>query len=261
MSCAHPLSSARRYPGTNVCIVITLLTQQPGDRLPLVLLVLLTAMWLALAVSPVSREDWLLENLLVLLSVPMLVITRHRLRFSNGSYVCLFIFFALHSIGAHYTYALVPYDAWWQTLTGSTLNQMLGWERNHYDRLLHFLYGVLLLQPSAELLGRYVPAHGLWQRILPVLFITSLSAIYELVEWVAALIVAPELGNAYLGTQGDPWDAQQDIALAILGAVVTTVLMELARHPSKRLPQSTEATTDGAAVRGRYPARRTRLSR
>lgn len=199
-----------------------------SQRLPLLLLVLLTGLWLALAIEPVSREDWLLENILVLICVPLLVATHRRLRFSNASYVCMFVFFALHSIGAHYTYALVPYDAWWQSLTGSTLNEMLGWQRNHYDRLQHFLYGALLLPPTAELLARYVPARGVWQRILPMLFITSLSAVYELIEWLAALIVAPDLGVAYLGTQGDPWDAQQDMALAILGAIVTTALLELA---------------------------------
>lgn len=221
--------------------VATLLTQmrhfpqlQRNERLPFLLLVALAALWLALAIDPISRPDWLLENILVLVTVPILVLTRHRMRFSHASYVCLFVFFALHSIGAHYTYALVPYDAWWQTLTGSTLNQMLGWERNHYDRLIHFLYGVLLLQPSSELLGRYAPARGVWRQILPVLFIMSHSVIYELVEWIAALVVAPELGEAYLGTQGDPWDAQQDMALATLGAIVATALIQLMRIPSKR---------------------------
>ncbi len=73
----------------------------------------------------------------------------------------------------------------------------------------------------------------MWQQILPILFVMSHSVIYELVEWIAALIVAPELGNAYLGTQGDPWDAQQDMALATLGAIVTAVLMQLVRSPAK----------------------------
>jgi putative membrane protein len=227
--------------GTNVPCVTTPLTQtryfpevQPRERLPLLLLMLLSAIWLVLAVDPVNRQDWLLENILVLLSVPLLVLTRHRMRFSPGAYGCMFIFFVLHSVGAHYTYSLVPYDAWWQTLTGSTLNQMLGWERNHYDRLLHFLYGVLLLQPAAELLARYAPTRGVWQRVLPVLFIMSHAALFELVEWIAALIVAPELGNAYLGTQGDPWDAQHDMALATLGAIVTTVLLQLSRQQQRR---------------------------
>jgi putative membrane protein len=237
---AHIPGMMIEVTGTNVSCVTTPLTQtryfpevQPRERLPLVLLVLLTVIWLVLAIDPVNRQDWLLENILVLLSVPLLVVTRHRMRFSHGAYVCLFIFFVLHSIGAHYTYSLVPYDRWWQTLTGSTLNQMLGWERNHYDRLLHFLYGVLLLQPAAELLARYAPTRGMWQRVIPVLFIMSQAAIFELVEWIAALIVAPELGNAYLGTQGDPWDAQQDMALATLGAIVTTVLMQLSRQQQR----------------------------
>lgn len=205
-----------------------------NERLPSILLAVLIAVWLILAVEPVSRQDWLLENILVLVSVPLLVATRHRMRFSNGAYVCLFIFYVLHSIGAHYTYSLVPYDAWWQTLTGSTLNQMLGWERNHYDRLIHFLYGILLLQPSAELLERFAPARGAWRWILPIAFIMSHSVIFELIEWIAALIVAPELGEAYLGTQGDPWDAQQDMALATLGAIVATALIRLMDFSTQR---------------------------
>src|SRR5687768_18329861 len=96
-------------------------------QLPATLLALFVAIWLALAVSPISRQDWLLENLLVLISIPALVATRQRLRFSNASYVCLFVFFVLHSVGAHYTYSLVPYDRWWETLTGSTLNELCGW--------------------------------------------------------------------------------------------------------------------------------------
>lgn len=227
----------------------------PSVRLPSTLLVVFIAIWLALAIDPVNRADWLLENLLVLISVPLLVITRKHMRFSNGSYVCLFIFLVMHSIGAHYTYALVPYDSWWQSLTGSTLNQLLGWERNHFDRLVHFLYGVLLLQPSAELLGRYAPARGAWRSILPILFIMSHSAAFELIEFIAAMVVAPELGTAYLGTQGDEWDAQQDMALATLGAIVTTVLLRFtrARSESSRAypPSQADTATSAGAERVR----------
>jgi putative membrane protein len=93
---------------------------------------------------------------------------------------------------------------------------------------------VLLLQPSAELLARYAPARGIWRPMLPILFIVSHSAIFELFEWIAALIVAPELGNAYLGTQGDPWDAQQDMALGALGAILATVILRLTRTAPHR---------------------------
>ena len=204
-------------------------------QLPATLLTLFVAIWLALAVSPISRQDWLLENLLVLIAIPALVATRQRMRFSNASYVCLFVFFLLHSIGAHYTYSLVPYDRWWETLTGSALNDLFGWQRNHYDRLIHFLYGVLILPPSAELFDRYAPSRGVWRGILPVMFVMSHSVMYEIVEWVAALIVAPELGEAYLGTQGDHWDSQQDMALAAAGAVLSMLCVRLGDRSFRRV--------------------------
>lgn len=198
--------------------------------LPGVLLALYAVIWVALAIAPVSRQDWLLENLLVFLCVPLLIATRKRLRFSNASYVCLFVFMVLHSIGAHYTYALVPYDEWFRSLTGSTLSELLGLSRNHYDRLVHFLYGVLILPPCAEIIERYAAPRAGWRWTMPVFFVMSHSAVYEMIEWIAAQIVAPELGSAYLGTQGDEWDAQKDMALATLGAVLSSIVLWLNRR-------------------------------
>jgi putative membrane protein len=211
-------------------------TIHPRLELPATLLALFVAIWLALAVSPISREDWLLENLLVLISIPALVATRHRLRFSNASYLCLFVFFLLHSVGAHYTYSLVPYDRWWEMLSGNTLNELFGWQRNHYDRLVHFMYGVLVLPPAVELFDRYAPSRSAWRGILPVMFVMSHSVIYEIVEWVAALIVAPELGDAYLGTQGDHWDAQRDMALATAGSVLSMLFLGIRGRSFRRVP-------------------------
>jgi putative membrane protein len=209
---------------------------RPSFQLPATLLALFVAIWLAFAISPISRQDWLLENLLLLIAIPALVATRQRMRFSNASYVCLFVFFVLHSVGAHYTYSLVPYDRWWEMLTGSTLNELFGWQRNHYDRLVHFLYGMLVLPPAAELFDQYAPSRGAWRGILPVLFVMSHSVVYEIVEWIAALIVAPELGDAYLGTQGDHWDAQQDMALATAGSVLSMLFVSLRGLSFRRAP-------------------------
>jgi putative membrane protein len=201
-------------------------------RTPRRLLVALCAIWIWLAISPVSREDWLLENLLVLIAVPALAATRNRFRFSDAAYRCLFAFFVLHAIGAHYTYSLVPYDRWWEALTGSTLSDVLGWQRNHYDRAVHFLYGILMLLPTVELFERYAPPRAAWRWLMPVFFVMAHSVIYELVEWVAALLVAPELGAAYLGTQGDGWDAQKDMALATAGSVLA--MLSLRWHANRR---------------------------
>lgn len=202
-------------------------TEPRHSLLPAILLGIFVPFWLALAISPVSRQDWLLENLLVLVAVPLLVVTSQRLRFSNGAYLCLFFFLVFHSIGAHYTYALVPYDSGWQSVTGSSLNELFGWQRNHYDRLVHFLYGVLMLPAAMELFERYAPLPGSWRWLMPFFFVASHGGIYEIVEWIAALIVAPDLGNAYLGTQGDPWDAQWDMAWATAGAALSVLVLRV----------------------------------
>lgn len=204
-------------------------------RYPAVLLALFTALWLALAVAPVYRQDWLLENLLVFVAIPILVATSGRLRFSDGSYTCLFVFFALHSIGAHYTYSLVPYDEWFRALTGHSLDAMLGFERNHFDRFVHLLYGLLITPAAVELFGHYGRYPRVWAALFPLLFMASHSTIYELVEWAAALVFGGDLGQAYLGTQGDVWDAQKDMALAMTGSAVTMVILAAAgRLPIRR---------------------------
>jgi putative membrane protein len=191
------------------------------------------AVWIVLAAAPVNRSDWLLENLLVLVAVPILIVTRKRLQFSNLAYSCLFAFFVSHAIGAHYTYSLVPYEQWAQALGGS-IDELFGWQRNHYDRLIHFLYGALMMAPTVELLARVAPATGIWKQLLPIAFVTSHAAIYELLEWTAASIVAPELGNAYLGTQGDSWDAQKDMALALAGSVLAMLLLQFRYRRAER---------------------------
>ncbi len=203
-----------------------------SPHLPALLLVLLVLVWIPLAISPVSRADWLLENLLVFVSVPAFVATYHRMRFSNAAYLCLFAFLSVHIVGAHYTYSLVPYDAWLQAITGGSLQAALGFTRNHFDRFVHFLYGLLLLLPSVELLNRHMSLKSVWQWIVPVLFVTSHSTAYEIIEMMAALIVAPDLGDAYLGTQGDAWDAQKDMALALMGSVIGMILLSAGHRPN-----------------------------
>jgi putative membrane protein len=194
-------------------------------RAPAILLAVFAAFWMALAIHPVSRDDWLLENLLTIVAIPALILTRNKLHFSNAAYGCLFAFFCLHTIGSHYTYSLVPYDAWAQSLTGRSLNDALDFTRNHYDRLVHFMYGALIVVPSLELFIAYAPPKMSWRFLMPIFFVMSHSVIYEMIEWLAALMVAPELGQAYLGTQGDEWDAQKDMALATVGAVFTMLLL------------------------------------
>lgn len=193
-------------------------------RYPGLLLALLVAFSIALAIRPHDRADWLLENSLLFAAVGVLVATHRALPLSRVSYTLIFLFLCLHTVGAHYTYSLVPYDAWVEAFTGRTLSSWLGWERNHFDRLVHFLYGLLLAYPAREVFLRVADVRGFWGYYLPLDVVMATSMLYELIEWGAAMAFGGDLGTAYLGTQGDPWDAQKDMALATTGAVIAMLI-------------------------------------
>jgi len=200
----------------------------PLERDRLRLLAVYAALFAVLAtwaaIEPFDRRDWALENLLTVVAVLLLVGTYRVLPLSRISYTLIFLFLCLHEVGSHYTYAEVPYDAWTRDWFGTGFNSWVGWERNHYDRFVHLGYGLLLAYPVREVVLRVGDIRGFWGYFLPLDLTMSTSMLYELIEWVVALIVGGELGAAYLGSQGDPWDAQKDMALASLGALIAMTL-------------------------------------
>lgn len=191
-------------------------------------------LWLALAVAPKDRADWALENVLVLAFVPALLASLRWFPLSRLSWTLILLFLSLHSVGAHYTYSEVPYNGWSEALLGFRLNDALGLERNHFDRLVHFSYGLLLAYPMRELFLRVANARGFWGYFLPLDLTLSTSAIFELFEWGAAELFGGDLGVAYLGTQGDVWDAHKDMALAGLGALIAMSLTLLVNRRRQR---------------------------
>ena len=199
------------------------------------------ATWIALAIAPSYRSDWLLENLLVFAFWAALAATHPRFVFSNFSWLVIALFLALHAVGAHYTYSETP--------LGFRMQEVFGWSRNHYDRLVHFAFGLLLTYPMREIALRVLRVRPLWGWLLPFLAALSMSCAYELVEAWIAWIVSPELGTAYLGTQGDEWDAQRDMSCAFAGAVVALAATALFRRATGREPWSL------LAPRGRRAAR------
>ena len=194
----------------------------------------LAVLWVALAIAPVDRSDWLLENVLLVLGVVVLLVTRKWLPLSGISYTTILVFLCLHIIGAHYTYAEVPYDAGFRSLTGHSFNELVGWKRNNYDRVVHFSYGLLLAYPIRELFLRVANVRGFWGYFLPLDLTMSTSMIYELVEWLAADRFGGGLGAAFLGSQGDQWDAQKDMALASLGALIAMTVTAIVNSISQR---------------------------
>ena len=193
-------------------------------------------LWVALGISPSDRGTWLLENALVLGLLAVLWFSRRVFRFSDASLYLILLFLALHAVGSHYTYSDVPYDAWWQSLTGHSLNEALGWKRNHFDRLVHFSYGLLLAYPIREFFLRVVEVRGFWGYFLPLDVTLSTSALYELIEWGAAELFGGDLGMHYLGTQGDVWDSHKDMALAALGALIAVIIIACINQRLKHDP-------------------------
>lgn len=182
------------------------------NRFLQLLLLWLVALWIVTAIEPFDRRDWLLENLLVFLYGAILIVTYRRFAFSDLSYGLFGVFLSLHLVGAHYTYAETPFGFW--------LQDAFGLSRNHYDRIVHFCFGLLLGYPFRELLLRVVGVRPAWSYLMVMVTVLGFSGFYEALEGVVAVLVSPELGAAYLGTQGDEWDAQKDTALAFAGSVV-----------------------------------------
>lgn len=206
----------------------------PRGRFVAVLGSLLVLVIIRSAIGAHYPHDWMMENALMVLVGIVLVSTYRSLLLSRVSYSLIFIFLCLHETGAHWTYAEVPYNEWWRALFGVTLNDVLGFERNHFDRLVHFSYGLLIAYPIREVFLRVADVRGFWGYFLPLDLVMSTSMIFELIEWAAAETFGGELGIAYLGTQGDVWDAHKDMALASLGAIIAMTIIALINARYKR---------------------------
>lgn len=183
-----------------------------NPRLLLGLLMTYGLLWIGLAIDPLDRRDWLLENLLAVGTIAILLLTYRRFKFSTLSYGLIVLFLLLHAIGAHYTYAEVPFGFW--------LKDTFHLSRNPFDRIVHFAFGALLAYPLRELLIRLAHVRGFWSYYLPASGILAQSGFFEVIEGIVAMLVNPELGARYLGTQGDEWDAQKDMAAAFAGALI-----------------------------------------
>ena len=170
------------------------------------------AVWIWAAINPKYYDGWLLENYLVFIFVPLILIAAIYFKLSNLSYTLITIFMISHVIGSHYTYAEVPF--------GYVLQDWFGSTRNMYDRLIHFSFGFLLAYPVREVFMRLSNSKGFWSYYLPIELTLAFSAIYEIIEWLAAANVDPSAGLAFLGSQGDIWDAQKDMLVAGIGAHV-----------------------------------------
>lgn len=184
-----------------------------NESFALILLFAFAVVWIINGFNVLDRTDWVLENAINIPFIVILIFISKWFRFSKTSYGLFYIYMFMNIIGSHYTYSEVPFGYW--------LQGFFGLERNHYDRIIHFLFGFLLAYPMREVYVRVGNYKGFWALGAPIIMVFGLSCVYELIEWGIVVIFASDLGVAYLGTQGDVWDAQKDMFLAGVGSIIT----------------------------------------
>ena len=191
-----------------------LLTQVPflKNRFLHGLLAAMAAVLAASAYHPTMVFDWFLENLIVLVFLIALIFSYHAVPLSRSSYVLIFVYLCFHEWGAHYKYDGV--------LLGEWMKVWLHTNRNHYDRVLHLMFGLLLGYPMMEAYMHLTGVRNAWRYWFPMEASIAFGAIYEIIEAIVASLVSPEHGEAFVGMQGDMWDAQEDMGLGLVGAAI-----------------------------------------
>lgn len=175
------------------------------------------AVWIYSFVRTTDLNNWLIENTLTAIFLLFLVITYRKHQMSDLSYLLICVYLCMHVYGSMKTYSEAP--------LGFKMQEWFGTKRNPYDRMVHFGFGFLLAYPMREFFLRWLKAPKWAAWLLPIEISLSFGALYELIEWAVADLIFPEQGGAYLGTQGDIWDAQKDIFMAFLGAVIATTII------------------------------------
>ncbi len=185
-------------------------------------LLLFIGVWISTLIGTSDLNNWLLENTLPIVFMLLLIITNKRFQFSDLSCLLLCMYLCLHVYGSKYTYAENSFGFW--------LQEKLHTSRNHYDRIVHFSFGFVLAYPMRELFITcwHLPKRLSW--IIPIEITISISGMYELIEWAVADVFFEAQGVAYLGIQGDVWDAQKDMFVAFLGAFIGSSIISLIQY-------------------------------
>ncbi len=182
--------------------------------------------WAVTFINTTNRSNWVTENVLTVIFICCMIFTYKKFRFSDLSYTLFFVYILLHIYGAEYTYAENPFGYW--------LKDTFNLNRNYYDRIVHFCFGFMLAYPMRDYFKNYMhwPDWVCW--VLPVEITMSFSAAYELIEWLVVDVFYPEEGVAYLGSQGDVWDAQKDMGIAFSGAIICMLLFKVIKFIWKK---------------------------
>ncbi len=187
------------------------------NRLLQIFSVTFLAFWISTLIGTSDLANWFMENTLVIIFLGILILIFNKFQFSDLTYTFIFVYLCLHIYGAKYTYAENPFGYW--------MKDYFHFQRNHYDRIVHFSFGFMLTYPMRDFFLNKMQFPNWVGWVLPIEVTLSFSCLYELVEWAVADVFFPEQGIAYLGTQGDIWDAQKDMFMAFCGALIITLIV------------------------------------
>ena len=210
------------------------MNQHPGDRNQLLLIVLFVLLLVVSCFDPPYPSELVLQHVPTALFLVALIATRRRIGLSLGSLSLILSFMGLHLLGARYLYSNVPCDEWTTKLFGSSVSERFQLTRNHYDRVVHFAYGLLLVYPAREVFAGNLKFDGPWSWCLAVQFVMATSMLYEICEWGVAIAFAPEWAEQYNGQQGDMWDSQKDMSLALAGSLIIVAIAAFSGWRSRR---------------------------
>lgn len=196
-----------------------------------ILLALFLVLLAVTCIKPPYPRDFLLQHVPTTAVLAILLYTQKRVGISLLSYTLILSFMLVHVLGARYLYSNVPYNHWTETLFGFNLNEVLGLSRrNHYDRLVHLLFGLMISIPAWRFGIRVLRLNRYWSAVVAMMAIMSMGSFYEVAEWGVAMLFSPETAENYNGQQGDVWDPQRDMLLAAIGATITLTAVLLFSH-------------------------------
>jgi putative membrane protein len=209
----------------------------PVRPLPRKHVALLAAFVLILALSciaPPYPHELALQHIPTLLALAILIVVERRYPLSDASFSFLLIFMLIHVVGARWIYSYVPYDEWARSIAGVSITEIFGFKRNHYDRFVHLSYGILFSYIAHEIFVRRFKLRDPLAYYIALEFIMASSMLYELFEWLIAILLSPDAAEAYNGQQGDMWDSQKDMALATIGAIITIGIVAIRNRRTLR---------------------------
>ena len=185
-------------------------------------------------INPIYPREMFMQHSATIVVALFLLYSAIKNTLSNKSFALIVLFMIFHSIGARYIYSYTPYDQWILSITGFSIDTYFGFERNHYDRFIHFLFGFLILIPLQEIFQRNISINHKTSFLLTLMSILSLSMLYEVFEWLLSVFLSPDAAEAYNGQQGDYWDAQKDMALAFVGSLCRMFIICILRFKRRK---------------------------